>query len=121
MIARLAGSAVPASHGGHGRTRVAREMDPSLRRIRRSARSTIIGARAAGGRRGGHRPASWYDPWLMSTPFGRDEVLRIAALAHLELTDEEIALFGRQITDILGYVEQVRAVDTTGVAPTSHV
>ena len=68
-----------------------------------------------------YRPASWYDPRDMSTPFGREEVLRIAALAHLELTEDEVILFGRQITDILGYVEQVRAVDTTGVAPTSHV
>ena len=57
----------------------------------------------------------------MSTPFGRDEVLRVAALAHLELTEDEVALFGRQLTGILGYVEQVRAVDTAGVAPTSHV
>jgi aspartyl-tRNA(Asn)/glutamyl-tRNA(Gln) amidotransferase subunit C len=70
---------------------------------------------------GSHRPASWYDPRAMSTPFGREEVLRIAALAHIELTEDEITLFGRQITDILGYVEQVRAIDTTGVAPTSHV
>lgn len=49
------------------------------------------------------------------------EVERIAALARLELTDEEKQLFARQLADILTYVEQIRKVDTTDVAPTSHV
>jgi aspartyl-tRNA(Asn)/glutamyl-tRNA(Gln) amidotransferase subunit C len=48
------------------------------------------------------------------------DVLRIAELARLELSDEEVELFSRQITDILGYAEQVRDVDTSGVSPTSH-
>ena len=57
----------------------------------------------------------------MSSPLGRAEVKRIADLARLELTDEEIDLFARQLGDILGYVEQIRALDTTNVPPTSHV
>jgi len=48
------------------------------------------------------------------------DVLRIAELARLELSDAEVELFSRQITDILGYAEQVRDVDTSGVSPTSH-
>jgi aspartyl-tRNA(Asn)/glutamyl-tRNA(Gln) amidotransferase subunit C len=48
------------------------------------------------------------------------DVLRIAELARLELSDAEVELFSRQITDILGYAEQVREVDTSGVSPTSH-
>ena len=40
----------------------------------------------------------------MATPLGADEVRRIAALAHLALTDEEVVLFGRQLADILEYV-----------------
>lgn len=52
---------------------------------------------------------------------GQDDVRRIAELARLELTPEEVALFTRQLGDILTYVEQIRALDTTGVAPTSQV
>jgi aspartyl-tRNA(Asn)/glutamyl-tRNA(Gln) amidotransferase subunit C len=57
----------------------------------------------------------------MPAPLGPDEVRRIAALAHLALTDDEVALFGRQLADILEYVRQVQAEDTTGVTPMSHV
>jgi len=57
----------------------------------------------------------------MSTALTRADVARIAELARLELTHEELDLFTRQLGDILGYVEQIRGLDTTGVAPTSHV
>lgn len=50
-----------------------------------------------------------------------DEVDRIASLARLALTDQERELFGRQLADILSYVEQIAQVSTEGVAPTSHV
>lgn len=49
------------------------------------------------------------------------EVQRIAELARLELSADELDLFTRQLGDILTYVEQIRALDTTGVAPTSQV
>ena len=49
------------------------------------------------------------------------DVERIAALAHLELTDEEKHLFTRQLAEILSYAEQLQAVDTTGVPATAHV
>jgi aspartyl-tRNA(Asn)/glutamyl-tRNA(Gln) amidotransferase subunit C len=49
------------------------------------------------------------------------DVERIAALAHLELTDEEKRLFTRQLADILHYAEQLQGVDTTGVPATAHV
>jgi aspartyl-tRNA(Asn)/glutamyl-tRNA(Gln) amidotransferase subunit C len=49
------------------------------------------------------------------------DVERIAALAMLELTDEEKPLFTRQLADILAYAEQVQAVDTGGVVATAHV
>jgi aspartyl-tRNA(Asn)/glutamyl-tRNA(Gln) amidotransferase subunit C len=48
-------------------------------------------------------------------------VQRIADLARLELSAEELDLFTRQLGDILTYVEQIRALDTTGIAPTSQV
>jgi len=57
----------------------------------------------------------------MSSPLTGAEVQRIADLARLALTREEIDLFARQLGDILGYVEQIQALDTTGIPPTSHV
>jgi aspartyl-tRNA(Asn)/glutamyl-tRNA(Gln) amidotransferase subunit C len=57
----------------------------------------------------------------MSAALSRTEVLRIAALARLELTPEETELFAGQLARILEYVEQIRDLDTTGVPPTSHV
>ena len=51
----------------------------------------------------------------------RADVERIATLARLELTDAEKDLFVRQLTEVLEYAEQIQAIDTTGVPPTSHV
>jgi aspartyl-tRNA(Asn)/glutamyl-tRNA(Gln) amidotransferase subunit C len=48
------------------------------------------------------------------------EVAHIAHLARLNLTEEELQLFARQLAGILDYAEQLRAVDTAGVPPTSH-
>ncbi len=56
----------------------------------------------------------------MSTLTQKD-VQRVAELARLELTGDELDLFTRQLGDILTYVEQIRSLDTTGVPPTSHV
>jgi aspartyl-tRNA(Asn)/glutamyl-tRNA(Gln) amidotransferase subunit C len=57
----------------------------------------------------------------MSTVLTRAEVARIAELARLELTADELDLFTRQLGDILGYVEAIRQLDTAGVPATSHV
>jgi aspartyl-tRNA(Asn)/glutamyl-tRNA(Gln) amidotransferase subunit C len=51
----------------------------------------------------------------------RQDVQRIAELARLELSEHELELFTRQLGDILTYVEQIRALDTTGVTPTLQV
>ncbi len=56
----------------------------------------------------------------MASKLTRDDVLRIAELAHLELSESEVDVFTRQLDDILGYAVQVQEVDTTGVSPTSH-
>jgi aspartyl-tRNA(Asn)/glutamyl-tRNA(Gln) amidotransferase subunit C len=53
--------------------------------------------------------------------FSRADVEAIASLAQLELDDTEIDLFGRQLAEILTYVEQLQRVDTTGVPPTASV
>jgi aspartyl-tRNA(Asn)/glutamyl-tRNA(Gln) amidotransferase subunit C len=53
--------------------------------------------------------------------FSRSEVQAIASLAQLELTDAELDLFGRQLGDILDYVNQLQQIDTSGVPPTTSV
>jgi aspartyl-tRNA(Asn)/glutamyl-tRNA(Gln) amidotransferase subunit C len=58
---------------------------------------------------------------LTAVSLTRDDVRRIAELARLELTNDELDLFTRQLGDILTYVEQIRSLDTAGVAPTSQV
>lgn len=49
------------------------------------------------------------------------DVERVAALAHLELTEAEKHTFLDQLNEILGYAQQIQTIDTTGVAPTAHV
>jgi aspartyl-tRNA(Asn)/glutamyl-tRNA(Gln) amidotransferase subunit C len=49
-----------------------------------------------------------------------DEVRRIAALARLELSPEEEQLFAGQLSAILDYVEQLKALDVSGVEPMTH-
>ena len=58
---------------------------------------------------------------MTETPLDAAEIHRIAALAHLALTDDEVQLFGRQLNDILEYVRQIQAAPTDGVTPMSHV
>jgi len=56
----------------------------------------------------------------MASILTRADVLRVAVLAHLELSDAEVDLFTRQLGEILAYAADVQRIDTTGVAPTSH-
>jgi aspartyl-tRNA(Asn)/glutamyl-tRNA(Gln) amidotransferase subunit C len=51
----------------------------------------------------------------MADTLTRADVARIAALARLELTPDEMTLFARQLTAILAYADQVQQVDTSGV------
>jgi len=49
-----------------------------------------------------------------------DEVRRIASLARLKLSPEEEAQFAGQLSAILGYVEELKALDVSGVEPMTH-
>src|SRR6186997_3033947 len=51
----------------------------------------------------------------MAETLTRADVERIAALARLELTPDEVTLFAGQLTAILAYADQVQQVDTSGV------
>lgn len=50
-----------------------------------------------------------------------DEVRRVAELANLELTAEELPEIGRDLNAILGYIAQLNQLDTTGIAPMAQV
>jgi aspartyl-tRNA(Asn)/glutamyl-tRNA(Gln) amidotransferase subunit C len=56
----------------------------------------------------------------MASRLEQDDVDRVATLARLALTPAEREQFARQLTDVLGYVDQVQQVDTTGIPATSH-
>lgn len=49
------------------------------------------------------------------------QVARVAQLAHLELTVEEIELFTSQLNAITEHISELDAVDVTGVEPTFQV
>lgn len=50
-----------------------------------------------------------------------EEVERIATLAKINLTEQERKKFSKEISDILGYIEQLQEVDTESVSPVTQV
>jgi len=55
------------------------------------------------------------------TQISRDDVLHLAQLSSLKLDDSEIEGLKTDISNILGYVEQLSKLDTKGVEPTYQV
>jgi aspartyl-tRNA(Asn)/glutamyl-tRNA(Gln) amidotransferase subunit C len=51
----------------------------------------------------------------------REDVLRVAELAHLELSEAEIEMFSRQLDSILSYVDKLNELDTSKVEPLAQV
>jgi aspartyl-tRNA(Asn)/glutamyl-tRNA(Gln) amidotransferase subunit C len=51
----------------------------------------------------------------------REDVLKLAKLARLNLTDEEIEEFSAELPAILDYVELLQKVDVSGLKPTNQV
>lgn len=56
----------------------------------------------------------------MSRIIDESQVRHIAKLGRLKLGDDEVRLFAAQLGAILGYIEQLSNVDTTGVEPMTH-
>jgi len=50
----------------------------------------------------------------------KEEVVHVASLARLNLDDEAIDLYTKQLGDILTYMDTLNRVDTRDVPPTSH-
>jgi aspartyl-tRNA(Asn)/glutamyl-tRNA(Gln) amidotransferase subunit C len=55
------------------------------------------------------------------TKISSDDVRHLAQLSSLQLTDSEVEALRHDIEAILGYVEQLSQLDTTGVEPTYQV
>lgn len=54
------------------------------------------------------------------TKLGTEDVIHVAKLANLSLSDSEVEKFQKQLSDIVEYISELNSVDTTGVEPTSQ-
>ena len=51
----------------------------------------------------------------------RDQVLHVARLARLELTEAEVERFSGELSKVLDHIEKIGELDLADVEPTSHV
>ena len=51
----------------------------------------------------------------------REDVLRVAQLAHLELAEDEVQLYQGQLDAILTYIDKLNELDTSSVEPLAQV
>jgi len=51
----------------------------------------------------------------------KEEVLYIAHLSRIHLTDDEVERLTKDLTAILGYIDKLSQLDVSRVEPTSHV
>ena len=51
----------------------------------------------------------------------KEEVEHVAKLARLEVSEDEKAMFARQLSGILTYMDQLKELDTKGIEPTATV
>jgi len=51
----------------------------------------------------------------------RDDVLKLAKLAGLSLSDDEVDRYTDELSEILNYVEQLQSVNVDGLTPTHQV
>ena len=51
----------------------------------------------------------------------RDQVLHVARLARLELSEDEVERMSGELSGILAHIEKIGELDLDGVPPTSHV
>jgi aspartyl-tRNA(Asn)/glutamyl-tRNA(Gln) amidotransferase subunit C len=58
---------------------------------------------------------------MRATVIERDEVLHVARLARLALSEDEIELMARELSAVLDHVAMIAELDLEDVAPTSHV
>jgi aspartyl-tRNA(Asn)/glutamyl-tRNA(Gln) amidotransferase subunit C len=53
-------------------------------------------------------------------PVGKEEIRKVARLAHLELTPKELEKLSKELARIIGYIDQIKSIDTSGIVPRSQ-
>ena len=56
----------------------------------------------------------------MAKKIDQSQVIKVAKLSRLDLTEDEVQEFTGQLSAILDYVEKMNELDTTGVEPLAH-
>jgi aspartyl-tRNA(Asn)/glutamyl-tRNA(Gln) amidotransferase subunit C len=56
----------------------------------------------------------------MAEPISRDDVVHVARLARLDLTEDEVERFTEQLGAVLEHAEDIAALDIADVPPTAH-
>ena len=51
----------------------------------------------------------------------REEVLRVAQLAHLELSPEEVEMYRGQLDEILAYIGKLEQLDVSNIEPMTQL
>ena len=51
----------------------------------------------------------------------REDVIHVASLARLGMSDEELTMFQEQLSSILGHIEALNELDTDAIPPTAQV
>ena len=51
----------------------------------------------------------------------REQVLHVARLARLELTEDEVGRMSAELSDVSRYIDKIGELDLDGVPPTTHV
>ena len=67
------------------------------------------------------RVPSYLIQYEIMSKLTREDIVKLARLARLDLTDEEIRHFQDELSEILQYVEQLQSVDVAGFKPISQV
>jgi aspartyl-tRNA(Asn)/glutamyl-tRNA(Gln) amidotransferase subunit C len=51
----------------------------------------------------------------------REDVIHVASLARLGMSDDELTMFQEQLSSILGHIEALNELDTQAIPPTAQV
>lgn len=56
----------------------------------------------------------------MSTPLSEDDVLKVASLSRLKLSEAEVDALGQQMGSVLKYIAMLDELDTEAIEPMAH-
>ena len=51
----------------------------------------------------------------------KEEVKKVGHLARIDLSNEELELFSKQLEDILGFIDQLKQADISKIEPMAHI